>query len=285
MNDSLPRPDVDRVDILGVQIDAIGIDAAIAHIIELGSNPNTPACYVVKPYVEFLDRASHDERLQSLLNGAHLSLPDGVAAIWAAHYLYAGPHTAMRFVRTLASIVARPHELTWPLPERIAGINFTWPLLQAAAAAKLKVYLVGQLADEDIARTARTLMRDISGLDVVGMRNGRDSNSPAGTVSDGWTERLANNLRASRADLVLVGMGFPLQERVISELAGRLEHGVLIGEGGTFDYKAFGGERPKAPARLQSLGLEWLWRLVLEPRRVRRQLAVPRFIYHIWKAR
>jgi N-acetylglucosaminyldiphosphoundecaprenol N-acetyl-beta-D-mannosaminyltransferase len=76
-----------------------------------------------------------------------------------------------------------------------------------------------------------------------------------------------------------------LQEHIISRLTPQLDHGVLIGEGGTFDYKQFGGHRRKAPVIMQRLGLEWLWRLILEPRRLRRQWAIPRFIWRIWQSR
>ena len=92
-------------------------------------------------------------------------------------------------------------------------------------------------------------------------------------------------MATAKADLVLVGMGFPLQERVCAYLATHSDHGVFVGEGGTFDYERFGGQRAKAPAWIQRVGLEWFWRLLLEPSRVIRQLAVPRFIYRIWRGR
>jgi N-acetylglucosaminyldiphosphoundecaprenol N-acetyl-beta-D-mannosaminyltransferase len=62
-------------------------------------------------------------------------------------------------------------------------------------------------------------------------------------------------------------------------------HGVFIGEGGTFDFESFGGERKRAPQWVQRVGLEWLWRLILQPGRILRQLAVPRFIYRVWHGR
>ncbi len=285
MSHNLSRPDVDRVAVLGVEIDAIGIKAAITYITAVAGLSDSAACYVVKPYVEFLDRASTRPELQRLLNGASLSLPDGVAAIWAAHYLYAGPHGIWRFWWTLAQIVLDPKALVWPLPERIAGINFTLPLLEAAARKELRVFLVGQNDTAAIRHTADTLMGSIDGLDVVGTRSGRDMSSAPGSVSEEWIIAAADQIRDARPDLILVGMGFPLQERVIARLCTLLPHGVFIGEGGTFDYEAFGGARPKAPSRLQWLGLEWAWRLLLEPRRLRRQLAVPRFIWRIWRTR
>ncbi|HET9050146.1 MAG TPA: WecB/TagA/CpsF family glycosyltransferase, partial [Candidatus Dormibacteraeota bacterium] len=96
-------------------------------------------------------------------------------------------------------------------------------------------------------------------------------------------DALVARLRDERPGVVLVGMGFPAQERLMARLVPRLDHGVLIGEGGTFDYTEFGGATRRAPAALRRAGLEWLWRLVLEPARWRRQLAIPRFVRRVWR--
>jgi N-acetylglucosaminyldiphosphoundecaprenol N-acetyl-beta-D-mannosaminyltransferase len=76
-------------------------------------------------------------------------------------------------------------------------------------------------------------------------------------------------------------MGFPAQERLMSALTARLQRGVFIGEGGSFDYRELGGHAQRAPAWMQRSGLEWFWRLLREPRRWRRQLAIPRFIWAV----
>lgn len=285
MESKVSRPDVDRVSILGVEIDALTIAAAISHLTDVAADPASKARYVVKPYVEFLDRAAASAQLRDLLNGAYLTLPDGVAAIWAAHYLYAGPHGVWRFWQTLSQIALQPSALNWPLPEKIAGINFTLPLLETAAHMKLSVFLMGQNNAEAIAHTAATLKQKIPGLVICGTRSGRDELSQSGSVSEGWIVQAATEIAALKPDIILVGMGFPLQEQVIAKLCETVPHGIFIGEGGTFDYEVFGGTRPKAPARVQRLGLEWLWRLLLEPKRLKRQLAVPRFIWRIWRTR
>ena len=281
----LPKSGTDRVSILGVQVDALDIASAVRLIVTTAARPASAAGYVVKPYVEFLDRAGRDADIRGLLNGAWLSLPDGVACLWAAHYLYAGPRSAVRFCRTLAAIVLRPTDLCWPLPERIAGTNFTLPLLEAAAEAGLRVFLMGLQDDEAIRHTAQTLHAKIPGLTIVGTRSGRDTERPNEPVGKAWIAEAGEHITACRADLILVGMGFPLQERVMEALRKQLAHGVLIGEGGTFEYVSFGGTRPKAPEAIQRVGLEWLWRLAQEPDRLVRQLAVPRFIYSVWKIR
>jgi N-acetylglucosaminyldiphosphoundecaprenol N-acetyl-beta-D-mannosaminyltransferase len=158
-------------------------------------------------------------------------------------------------------------------------------MLTAAASRKLRVYLVGTMTSDEINHVSETLQLKIPNLHIVGVHEGRDMSVEAGKVTAEWTGRLADQIEASDADLILVGMGFPLQEEVISVLATKLNHGVLIGEGGTFDYEQFGGTRTKAPAFMQKIGLEWLWRLILEPKRIKRQLAVPRFIWRIWRSR
>jgi len=275
----------DKVDLLGVSVDVVGPSEAINYICTYAADRTKPAGYVIKPYVEFLDKACGNPELIELLSDAELSIADGVAVLWAAHYLYAGPRTLPRLFTTLAQIIFEPAELHWPVPERAAGTNFTWPLLRAAAANHLRVYLIGKETMADIELVAAAITRETPDIIIAGTRSGRDTASPRGTVSESWITETTERLTAARADLTLVGMGFPLQERVCAQLAAGLDHGLLIGEGGTFDYDSFGGTRRKAPARVQRIGLEWLWRLALQPNRLIRQLAVPRFIYRIWHSR
>lgn len=275
----------DKVELLGVEVDVLSLAEAIDYICQLGADRQSPACYVVKPYVEFLARAARDPSLAERLNHAELSVADGVAVLWAAHYLYAGPRSTLRFWRTLTQIVLAPAELNWPIPERAAGTNFTWPLLEAAATRHLRVFLVGKDTPAAIELVAATIQRAIPSLIIAGTQCGRDPASAYGHVSPEWLQRTATRIHDSQADLILVGMGFPLQENTCAYLCTRLEHGVCIGEGGTFDYESFGGTLRKAPAFVQNIGLEWLWRLGKEPKRLLRQLAIPRFIYLVWRSR
>lgn len=274
----------DKLELLGVDVDALTMDDAMAYIIDRAA-PGQPSAYVTKPYVEFMDRAYKDTELADLLNSADLSVPDGIALVWAAHYLYAGQRSFVRFWITLAQIIAAPEKLDWPIPERAAGTNFTWPLLTLANTAGLKVFLVGKLTPGQIDQTAHVIESKLPGIKIVGTLAGRDLGSKYGQVSDNWLAQTAETVASAKPDLVLVGMGFPLQERVCAYLREHVDHGVFIGEGGTFDYESFGGHHKKAPGVLQRAGLEWLWRLFTDPRRIIRQLAVPRFIYRVYKMR
>ncbi len=278
------QTDFDKLDILGVEVDAISNADAVDYIIE-HATPGHAAGYVVKPYVEFLDRAYHDANVRDLLNGAELSLADGVALTWAAHFLYAGPRKVRRFWLTLFQIVLAPGKLTWPLPDRTAGITFTWLLLTKAAEQKRQLYLVGDPKTGSIAHTAAALQKAFPNLVIAGTHSGRDHSQPYGHVSDQWLAGLVEAVRAANPDIILVGMGFPLQDQVGAHLGAHLDHGLSLGEGGTFDYEAFGGSLSKAPVWTSRLGLEWLWRLLQEPRRLKRQLAIPRFMYRVWRNR
>ncbi|MEX0748533.1 MAG: WecB/TagA/CpsF family glycosyltransferase [Candidatus Saccharimonadales bacterium] len=261
-----------RVTILGVNIDAITIESAINKIIQRSDQPG--ASFVVKPYVEFF-RGDH----ANLLNSAWLCLPDGVALQWAAYY-QTTKGTLWQLLKTLSDIVLRPARLHQVLPDRFAGTNFTWPLLEAAAVHNRSVYLVGSPLYGDIKHTQKTLGAAIPELNIIGTLPGRDE---SGHFSPHLESRLLAALQELKPDIVLIGLGFPRQEELIARLLPQLQHGVLIGEGGTFDYQLFGGQRRKAPRIWQKLGVEWLWRLLLEPSRIKRQWAIPQFIWQIYQ--
>jgi N-acetylglucosaminyldiphosphoundecaprenol N-acetyl-beta-D-mannosaminyltransferase len=289
MQNANPKPSQSRYDVLGVRIDALTIKQAIDLITTRAGERRAGASYVVKPYVEFLDRVQNDTEVRQLLNDAWLSLPDGVSTQWAAAYLYCGRPSWWRALGLLACIVVRPRAISQPLPEKFGGTTFTTQLLAACSERSLGIYLVGSPSTTAIAATARTIQQRWPELVIAGTWPGRMAGRSGVQLrralkTQALEQALVDDLTAKRPDIILVGMGFPLQEELIAKLAPQLRHGVLIGEGGTFDYDSFGGKRRKAPALLQRVGLEWLWRLLLEPTRWRRQLAIPRFIRQVYLA-
>lgn len=275
-----------RVDILGLEVDALTIAEAVQKIVDLAERPG--AHYVTKPYVEFVERAYHDADLRQLLNGAALSLPDGVALQWAAAYA-AGRPGFWRLFSSLAAIALRPASTTRVLPERFAGVDTTWQLLRTAREAGLRVFLIGSPASGDISRTAKIIADELPGIIIAGTAPGEINGRRGEALYRGLRgaeldlQPLAAAIRGSRADLILTGIGFPQQDALNAALAQLLDRGVLVGEGGSFDYESFGGQRRRAPRAMRRMGLEWLWRLTLEPSRWRRQLAVPRFIWHVYR--
>lgn len=276
-------------EILGVRIDALSMDAAATRIVARAADTKQPAAYVVKPYVEFLDAAHLDTRSRHLLNDSWLSLPDGVSTQWAATYLYGGRPSWLRVMGLGSSIIFRPRAVTTLVPEKFGGTRFTWKLLEAAAANNLCVYLVGSPHGGDIGLAAAAIQKRLPNLAVVGSWPGQLDGLQGPELlkalrSQPLERDLVADLTAKHPDIILVGMGFPLQEELMAKLAGQVSHGVFIGEGGTFDYDSFGGRRRKAPAAMQRMGLEWLWRLLQQPKRIRRQLAIPRFVWAVYRA-
>ena len=276
-----------RYNIMGVMVDALTMDQAAELIVARATKPG--AVYVTKPYVEFLDRASADTDIATLLNGSFLTLPDGVSAQWAAQYLYGGQPSFGRWLGTIGQIVFQPSRRSKLVPERFGGTNFSWQMLELAAKNKLKVFIVGQLTHQDISRVAATIQKRLPNLKIVGthpgVMGGLSKDLLQSALSTEPVEAsLVNQINSSGAQLILIGMGFPLQERLMAKMAPQLPGGVMVGEGGTFDYSSFGGKRSKAPSWMQRVGLEWLWRLILEPTRIGRQLAIIRFMVRIYHA-
>ena len=276
-------------DILGIEVDAMTGDEAAGLIVNEAKNSKSPARYVIKPYVEYFDLANRDEEIRRLFAGAWLSLPEAVSIQWAATYL-SGPRTWWRVVTLGAQIVFNPRALSKFIPEKLGGANFTWKLLEECAQSGLRVYLIGTPVDSNIHATRGAIKKRLPNLDIVGTWEG----SLGGLSGQKLRTALRNepiemellaDLQNKKPDIILVGMGMPLQEELMSKLTQQLPHGIFIGEGGTFDYDSFGGKCLKAPRIFQNAGIEWLWRLMLEPKRIKRQLAIPRFIWWVYRSK
>lgn len=167
------------------------------------------------------------------------------------------------FVDRAAIVVADGQPLVWCaplfdgcLPERVAGIDLTDLICHRAARSDTGVYLLGS-TDALLARALGDLRCRHRGLRITGA-NGYFSASEAAARADA--------IAASGADILLVGMGSPLQEEFIQRNWAHLGVGVAMGVGGSFDVLA--GARFRAPVPLRRAGLEWLVRLVQEPRRL-----------------
>jgi len=268
---------VDVVEVLGVRFHNLNRREAAAAIARLATG--TGKGYVVKPYSEFLPRAAKDRAVRDILNGAALCLADGVGILWAAHYLRlpGGPLRALaQLPPSLASLAWNPRVLRRPLKEEMAGVDLTWEMLAALDGAGASVFLLGGApAEVDGARSA--IERRFQRLRVVGSREGH---FPARGPGNG---RIVAEINATRPQVLLVAMGFPRQEKWISENLERLDIRVAVAEGGSFSFMA--GTTRRAPRWMRRAGLEWLFRLLRQPWRLRRQLALPVFVWLVVRER
>jgi N-acetylglucosaminyldiphosphoundecaprenol N-acetyl-beta-D-mannosaminyltransferase len=214
-----------------VVVDQVTTASALAHI---GALIHTRrGGFVVTPNVDHIVLAARSAPLRAAYRQAALSLADGQPLLWMARLLGT------------------------PLPEKISGSDFIDPLMQRAAAEGWGVFLYGASAMVS-ARAASRLEQRVPGLRIVG----RDTSRWNGQRD----EALAARIRESGAALVVVALGCPKQEAWMLAHHDLLGGAVALGLGGTLDFIA--GAVPRAPQWMSRAGLEWLYRLAREPRRL-----------------
>jgi N-acetylglucosaminyldiphosphoundecaprenol N-acetyl-beta-D-mannosaminyltransferase len=186
-----------------------------------------------------------DEVLAESVEGADIVLADGQSIVWAS-----------RLLRR-------------PLPERVAGIDLFTDLLAAAERRGESVFFLGATPDA-LASMLTQLRLDYPDLQIAGARDGYfelDSEGPA----------VAADIRKSGARLLFVGMSSPRKEVFLSRHGAATGTVIRHGVGGSFDVLA--GITRRAPVCVQRLGLEWLFRLLQEPRRLGRRYAVTNAVF------
>ncbi len=202
--------------------------------------------HVVTVNPEFVMEAQGVPEFRGILNNAHLALPDGVGLLLAARIQGA------------------------PMKERVTGVDTVVGAAALAARKGYRLFLLGAapgVAEE----TARRLQQANPGLEIAGTYGG----SPAPEEEDEIVARIA----AAAPDMLFVAYGAPGQDIWIARNLHRLNVPVAMGVGGAFDFIA--GRTKRAPRWMQRAGLEWLYRLVREPWRWRRMLALPRFLIRV----
>ena len=230
----------ETVTVLGCRVDRVDMNGAIGRI--EGLTRDGKAAHIVTLGAEMANLAYADASYRAAVNSADLVVADTIGIVLAAK---------LRGT---------------PLRERVAGIDLFVRLCERAAALGYPVFLLG--GEPGVASAAAgELQRRYPNLHIAGTHHGyfNDVDSPA----------VCTIVKSSDARLVFVGLGFPRQEHWIRANLARLGPAVCIGVGGSFDVLA--GKLARAPQAWRNAGLEWLYRLVREPRRFRRQLALPAF--------
>ena len=263
------------IDILGVKIDIITKKQLNNTILEHVSKKQTKPLVIFKPYVEFLSIASRNEGIRKLLNKSDINAADSVALQWAASYLYGKPKISPGFLHAYYSLFVRMQNKAWLnqiLPDRMSGIDQSIPLLEMANKAKLRVGIIG--GPENTQTTLNQMNARFKNIIFF--------------VWSGYFEpyeehSLVKEVAREKLDILFCAMGFPKQEKFIINNKNSLNAKVIIGEGGSFDYDQLGGKIKRAPIWVRNIGFEWLWRLILQPRRLGRQMAIPAFIARVRK--
>lgn len=232
-----------RTDILGVGFDNVTMDEAVARADALMKS-GTTGHYVVTPNPEIVMACRRDETVRAAISAAALVLPDGIGVLYGA------------------KILGRP------LKEKTPGIDFGARLLALLAGRGGRVFLLGAAPGVAEAAGGR-LAAAYPGLQIAGTADGYFDDSAA----------MVDTVNAARPDLLLVCLGAPKQELWMAENAPGLRVPLMAGLGGALDV--FSGTVRRAPGAWQRLNLEWLYRLLTNPRRIKRMLRLPLFIFAV----
>lgn len=238
-----------QIKILDVNIDRVNQKQAVERVRKLIAD-HSHSSLVVTPNSEMLALAAEDRELARILNSADLATADGIGVVIASKIMGE------------------------PLEERVAGFDLISLLFKEMAAEAINFYFLGGKPGV-VDRAVANLKSDYPELTISGYHHGYlDRENQQQVIAE---------INQKNIDLLLVGMGVPLQEKFLDNNLKKLNVGAAITVGGSFDVLA--GEVERAPLWMQKLALEWFYRLLQEPSRFGRMLALPKFIYLVIKAK
>lgn len=222
------------INILGIKIGSLTFREAVEIIDALIVKAKPAQIVTVNP--EFIIAAQKDSHFKKILNRADLAIPDGIGLILAG-----------RVLRT-------------PFKERITGVDLTWAICKLAEDRGYSVFFLG--GKGGVAKeTAQRIKKIHPRLLVAGFYEGKPNDKKTWAI-----------IERARPNIMFVAFGAPKQDKFIADLihSSRISHlpSLSVGVGGTFDYIA--GKVPRAPEWLRRIGFEWLYRLILEPWRLKR---------------
>jgi N-acetylglucosaminyldiphosphoundecaprenol N-acetyl-beta-D-mannosaminyltransferase len=250
-----------QVEMFGIAFDRVRMEQAVAQLLVWLREPDGPCQYVVTPNVDHVVLFQRSAALRQAYAGAGLVLADG------------------------APVVAASQLLGRPLPERVAGSDLVPRLLNEAVWQRigLRVYLLGGMPGV-ANRAAERIEKCWPGVRVVGT-----ASPPPGFEADAeLNAQLVARINDSQPDVLLIGLGAPKQELWVHRHHAQLNVPVALCVGSTIDFLA--GQRRRAPRWMRRVGLEWLFRMLLEPRRLARRYArdawlFPRLVWREWRDR
>lgn len=228
----------ERERLLGLPYDPLTMRETIAVVEAALGGPGRPVRHTALNAAKVVHAQADPLLRESIVTSDLVSL-DGQAVVWAARLL---GHRA---------------------PERVAGIDLMWELLRSAHERRLRVFFLGATADV-LARVVDRVRDELPNVVVAGAHDGY--------FRDAEAESVAAEIAASRADLLFVAMPTPRKEQFLHRHLDAMAVGFAMGVGGSFDVVA--GQTRRAPRWMQRAGLEWMFRIAQEPRRLFRRYAV-----------
>lgn len=234
------------MEILGIRIDEVTMDEAL----------NRATCFlnedkfhmIFTPNPEMLMVAKDDAEFSAILNASDMNIPDGNGIVWASK------------------------RLKNPLSERVAGFDFIHKIFECGEINPISFYFLG--SKPGVAeKAAENIQKNFSGVTVVGTHDGYFAMEEE--------KELIESINKLKPDILLVALGAPKQERFIYKYKDELNCKIAIGVGGCFDV--ISGNVKRAPKIFIKLKLEWLYRGLTDFKRLKRLMAIPRFMREVRK--
>lgn len=243
---------MESIKIFGVRVDNVSLEEAVDRVGEFLRGDETRTIYT--PNTEIIMEANDDEKLKKVLNDGDLIIPDGIGLIYAS-----------RIKKK-------------PLVERVTGFDISIEMIKLADRHKYSMFLLG--GEEGIAKEAgENILKKYPNVKIAGHNNGYFKGAHIGFPGHKEEREVIERIKQSNPDIIFVGFGAPKSEKWIDLYKDELNCKVIIGNGGTMDIIA--GKVKRAPEIYQKLGLEWFYRLIKDPSRIKRQIALPKFMLKV----
>lgn len=243
---------MESINIFGVKIHNTSLDEVTDLLKEFLQEDRLRVIYT--PNTEIVMAAKDDEDLKNLLNKGDLIIPDGIGLIYGS-----------RIQKK-------------PLKERVTGFDTSMKLLEIGNQMGYSIYLLG--GEEGVAKDAAANIKDnYPNMKIAGYHHGFFKGSHLGLSNEEEEMEIIKDINEKNPDIIFVGLGFPRQEIWIDANRDKLKSRIIIGNGGVMDILS--GNAKRAPEIYQNLGLEWFYRLMKEPSRIKRQLVLPKFMLQV----
>ncbi len=243
---------MEKIRIFGVEIQNTTLEDVILKLREYLDGDSLKVIYT--PNTEIVMAAKEDKNLKSLINRGDLIIPDGIGLIYGSRLRKK------------------------PLKERVTGFDTSMKLLEIANENSYSIYLLG--GKDGIAKgAADRINQDYPNIKIAGFHHGYFKGSHLGLKGEAEEEKIIEEINQSNPDIIFVGFGFPKQELWIDANKDKIKGRIIIGNGGVMDILA--GNAKRAPEIFIKLGLEWFYRLIQDPSRIKRQMALPKFLIHV----
>ena len=243
---------MDKLSIMGVRINNISMNEVLKLAEQKIKNDEKYIIYT--PNTEIIMMCQKDEEFLNIMNKSNINVPDGVGLIYAGKIK------------------------KFPLKEKVAGYDLSINLLKMADEKGLKLYAVG--GRPGVAEAAmQNIQKKYPGIKIVGAHHGYFKGTHLGEFGHEEEIAVIEDINRHKPHILFVGFGAKKQEQWIDYNKDLINANVIIGNGGTLDGLA--GIVKRAPDIFINLGLEWLYRLIKEPKRITRQIVLPVFMFKV----